>query len=368
MVIPMVDYDIARYTRNYYQVSLLKEYPDIVSLAPRLKWVLHGEPTKEAYVVVGVRKLRDKDGQPKRKRLPPVFQMKARGPDGEPIANLMVDFVLEYEGPIKARAPIDEKALLGFPSASGSSSRVRPCPGGYEVCHETDPGGTLGGVAKVDGKWGYILSCAHVLAGPGSFAVGDGIHQPVKSGSTNHIAKLTRWVSLDYSRFAQNEVDAALAEVDKPWDQNVSTAVEYIGSPTAVADPVQGEQVRLHGQSSGLVTGQVIDTDVTAVPEYMRHGVLVEVGFIHVFRVAKTDELGDPQSVTEGGDSGATVWDSASQTVLGVLFAGSDPSAEFSYSYACTINRTLNLLGSTTTGTDGDGHPVSFPPATVKLF
>jgi hypothetical protein len=355
----MVSYDIARYTRNFYQLSLFREYPEIVSMAPRLKRDQNGKPTQEAYVVVGVRE---------QKRIRPTFQRPAIGPDGQPIEDLMVDFVLEIEGSIRADRPIDEKTLLGHASPLAASNRMRPCPGGYEICHESDPGGTLGGVAMVNGAWGYILSCAHVLTGPGSFAVGDGIHQPVKSGSSNHIASLTRWVSLVYSRYAQNLVDVALAEVDDPWDSNVSTEVEGIGSPIAVADPVQSQQVRLHCQRSGLVTGEVVDTDVTVCPEYERKGVVLETGFVHVFRVAKRNQLGHPQAVTKGGDSGATVWDSASETALGIHFASSNLSAVFSYSYACPIKLALYLLGTTTTGTDGDGNPVNFSQATVTLF
>jgi hypothetical protein len=80
----------------------LQQDTEIVSLTPRLKRDINGQPTQEAHIVIGIRKLPPQpDGMPAN-RLPPFFQVQAIGPDGQPYPERrQVDCVLEEEGVIR---------------------------------------------------------------------------------------------------------------------------------------------------------------------------------------------------------------------------------------------------------------------------
>src|SRR5687767_6285188 len=51
----MADYAVATRTKDFYQDQLLRDHPEIVSIAPRLKLDGDGLPTREAIIVIGVR-------------------------------------------------------------------------------------------------------------------------------------------------------------------------------------------------------------------------------------------------------------------------------------------------------------------------
>ncbi|HTU93343.1 MAG TPA: hypothetical protein VMF69_24900 [Gemmataceae bacterium] len=52
----MPDYLTASRTKDHFQAQLLRDHPEIVSLAPRLKLDDQGRPTNEAVIVIGVKK------------------------------------------------------------------------------------------------------------------------------------------------------------------------------------------------------------------------------------------------------------------------------------------------------------------------
>ena len=50
----MPDYTTASRTKDHFQTQLLREHPEIVSIAPQLKLDAAGNPTQEGIIVVGV--------------------------------------------------------------------------------------------------------------------------------------------------------------------------------------------------------------------------------------------------------------------------------------------------------------------------
>jgi hypothetical protein len=58
----MADYAAASRTKDHFQTDLLRDHPEIVSLAPRLILDPAGRPTHEAIIVIGVRALGPQQG------------------------------------------------------------------------------------------------------------------------------------------------------------------------------------------------------------------------------------------------------------------------------------------------------------------
>lgn len=347
----MVDYATAQRTRDHFQDQLFLTHPEIVSLAPQRKRDAQGQPTQEAFIFVGVRKLPDGGAgvTPIPKQLPAIDQQ------DQVIPNLMVDLVIEETGPIYIGDGPPHIELLRRVSTPG---RVRPSPGGYAISHLADGSGTLGGIAKQNGSWAYVLSCNHVLTGSNSFALGDEIYQPAP-GAGNLIANLDRWVPIEYRTLTtvpHNEADAALARVIAPWRSYVDRAIAAIGVPASIADPVLDQRVRLNGMTSGVQEGKVEAPDTSCRGIYPNKK---EAVFVHAFSCAK--RAGGP--MTTGGDSGALIWDLSSFTVLGLHFCKDD-----NFSYGIPIRRVLELLSQATTAVDSLGNPVMFPSAKIELF
>jgi len=355
----VVTYDLARTTRDHFQDQLLDEHPEIVSLAPRLKLDDSGQPTHEAYVLVGIRAL----PQPPDNwhPMPHVFELQAHDEHGQPVHDVMVEFRVEEEGPFHFGTPAQGPGGAVDFLATAAAVVVRPCHGGCTITHASDTSGTLGGLVKVNSSWAYVLSCNHVLTGFQQGSVGDPIYQPVfaTSGPSTLIANLSRWVPLDSTPHVYNETDAALARVLSPWDSFVLRDVQSVGTPAATADPVSNQPVRVRGMESGYQEGTVDVPDVTMRFWYQGN----EIRFQNIFRFGKQLSTGHWESITTGGDSGALVWDETALTVLGLHFGGTPK-----YSYAAKILRTLELLGQAATGINSGGQLFTFPSAVVELF
>lgn len=53
----MPDYLAASRTKDHFQDQLLRDHPEIISIAPRLKLDDQGQPMKDAVIVIGVKKI-----------------------------------------------------------------------------------------------------------------------------------------------------------------------------------------------------------------------------------------------------------------------------------------------------------------------
>jgi hypothetical protein len=331
----MLNYEAARRTKDHFQTKLLKDHPEIVSIAPRLKLDAEGRPTGEAVIVVGIiRPNALRDGARRRPK-PTMTSIPTRLPvidaQGKEMRNQMVEVIIEEEGEILAEM---------------YTARRRPCPGGYSIGHPRVTAGTLGGVANRRGKWNYILSNNHVLAATNSGAKGDPIYQPGPADggtATDTIGELEQWVPIDFSGTKNNEVDCAIAKTLGRKRRNVARHVQGIGTPSAEADATVGQAVRKSGRTTQLTRGIILSDNATIRVRYGRGQLAVFVNQLQYTHM------------TLGGDSGSLIWDQNSLTVVGLHFAGSGTS-----SYGNKIKRVLTRLGTPRLSLSGFGRR---PPA-----
>lgn len=255
----MPDYLTASRTKDHFQAQLLRDHPEIVSIAPRLKLDDQGQPTRDALIVIGVKKINPlrfgpgTSARPQTAAIP--TQLPAITVQGGEDRTQFVDVVIEDEGEI---------VLESF------TIKRRPCPGGYSIGHPRAAVGTLGGIVRVGTVWGYILSNNHVLAAENSAAVGDPIYQPsLYDGSTtaDTIGHLERWVPVNVSG-GHNEVDCALAKALIPWGVNVARHVEGIGTPAAIASATVSQAVRKSGRTTEVTTGTIVSDNATVQLRY----------------------------------------------------------------------------------------------------
>ena len=226
------------------------------------------------------------------------------------------------------------------------TSRMRPAKSGISIGHRDITAGTLGGLV-LDPESGdtVILSNNHVLANSNHGAPGDEILQPGPAdGGTlpdDKIARLTRFVEIDFSPGAENLVDAAIATPDDSTDVLWDTV--EVGPATPAHTRVLGEaDLGLHVHKSGRTT------------EHTQGFVQALFGTVQVkydlFEKATfVDQIIVSQSASEepfsnGGDSGSLVYDSDNRCV-GLLFAGSEGSeTEVGTTILNPIHQVLRLL------------------------
>jgi hypothetical protein len=306
----MPDYPTASRTKQHFQDQLLRDHPEIVSIAPRLKLDGEGHPVpNEAVIVIGVKTRRV---HPSAASIPD--RLVALDPQNRLIPNQFVEVLVEEEGEILAEMLI---------------ARRRPAPGGYSLGHFRVAAGTLGSVVRVGATWGYILSNNHVLAATNSGAVGDDVYQPGVGdggGPGDQVGVLDRWVPISFSR--PNQVDCALAKALDPWNQHVTRHIHGIGVPRGTAVAQVGDALRKSGRTTQITTGILLSDSATIRVSY-------GAGLI-----AQFDDQLQYTRMTQGGDSGSLIWQRDDLTVVGLHFAGSGTS-----SYGNKIDAVLQQLG-----------------------
>ena len=239
------------------------------------------------------------------------------------------------------------RAFAAVPKES-TTDRIRPAPGGVSIGHIAITAGTLGCLVRKGGQ-NFILSNAHVLANSGDAQLGDPILQPGPYDGgilgRDTIAALEDFVPINFEnpeppsdcpfasmvnwvlnlgcrligsktryravrpQAAENLVDAALARPLMSLD--VVDSVLGIGSISGIAPGSVGMAVRKSGRTTGVTSGTILQTDVTAQVDYGGGRTALFVDQL----------LTGPMS--QGGDSGSVVVDNANRFV-GLVFAGSD--------------------------------------------
>ena len=314
----MPDYPTVSRTKDHFQDQLLQDYPEIVSIAPRLKLDDNGHPTNEAVIVIGVKMrnpLRLGPGADAQAQMVPIpTKLPVIDTQGARVPGETVDIIIEEEGEILPQM---------------HTTKRRPCPGGYSIGHLRVTAGTLGSIARIDSAWEYILSNNHVLAATNSGAAGDPIYQPGVAdggGPPDLIGHLNNFIPLNFSG-GTNEVDCAVAKACDPWSQCIMRNVWGIGIPRAVANATVGQSIRKSGRTTQITNGTIMSDNATIRFSY-------GAGLVAVF----VNQL-QYTHMTQGGDSGSLVWDRDSLTVVGLHFAGSGTA-----SYGNKIQRVLSLL------------------------
>ena len=194
--------------------------------------------------------------------------------------------------------------------------KVRPAEGGYSVGHYKITAGTLG-TCVVDRnpapgvpKRYYILSNNHVLANSNNANIGDPIYQPGPyDGGTKKctIAKLARFVPIQFNNNRCNYVDAAIAEGDLC---DLDREIYWSGYVNEVSWAKVGDILHKTGRTTGHTTGKVLAINATINVNYGGG------------KIGKFCRQIITTGMSAGGDSGSVTLNEQGQGV-GLLFAGS---------------------------------------------
>jgi hypothetical protein len=197
----------------------------------------------------------------------------------------------------------------------------RPVPIGVSTGHTASTAGTIGALVT-DGTSRYALSNHHVFAAGGAAEIGDILLQPGPFDGgvspSDAIGTLAALEPINYSLFANNRIDAALAMTD---DVDYRTPGDGYGAPrTTPVTAVPGMKVKKYGRTTGLTRGTVQTINATVNVRY-KNDVARFIGQVIVCC-----------AVSAGGDSGSLiVLDDVDEEgeegvddrkPLGLLFAG----------------------------------------------
>src|SRR2546422_27343 len=220
----------------------------------------------------------------------------------------------------------------------GRTKRIRPAPGGVSIGHVQITAGTLGVLARRNGR-PVILSNNHVLANQNAGRVGDPILQPGPADGgrlQDTIARLVDFVPIQFKEREPGPVARFLARLFGPLLRAAGWGLKRLPSghsnlvDAAVAEPIETRLVapdilgagrvrrteepgiRMRGRTTGRAT-RVTAGRITAIDA------VVEVdygGRTAIFREQIVSDL-----LSKGGDSGSLVVDEGRHAV-GLLFAG----------------------------------------------
>lgn len=174
----------------------------------------------------------------------------------------------------------------------------------------------------------FVLGNNHTLADLGAAKKGSAIIQPSPADggvAADRIAKLSRFVAIDESPKATNQVDAALAELVTGIP--CETGICSIGIPQGTTAPTFGAVVQKHGRTTGLTRGVIDDPSVDAVIPLSRNDPTRTARFVQQIRIVPAVGM---SLFAQPGDSGALVTTRKGNRVVGLLFACPD-NGQFAY-------------------------------------
>jgi hypothetical protein len=196
-------------------------------------------------------------------------------------------------------------------------ARIRPVEGGYSVGHYQITAGTYA-TAVIDATAFpgmparyYVLSNNHVLANSNNARIGDPILQPgpYDGGvvASDTIARLSRFVPINFAPGSSNYVDAAIAE--GAFDV-LDREIYWIGYTRGGVAPALNMIVQKTGRTTNYTTGRITAINATVNVNYGGGQVARFVSQILT------------TNMSAGGDSGSLLLDMENRAV-GLLFAGS---------------------------------------------
>lgn len=196
--------------------------------------------------------------------------------------------------------------------------RKSPLLSGFSVGNANETG-TLGAIVKKGSKF-FLLSNSHVLADSGKGQFGDEIMYPGErdtNGKTQKVAVLKEFVPFKTGNDFLNRVDAALAEVNDDFLEQLDFSIRGARSPLGTANPTRGMKIVMRGRTSGNSEGTVDDVHFSIVMPYPGVG---KVGFIDQVKCTR---------YSKSGDSGSIIVDKQSGKIVGLHFAGSGEASIF---------------------------------------
>ena len=194
--------------------------------------------------------------------------------------------------------------------------------------------GTLGMITYDD----KILSNAHVIAmNPDTYKfldIGTTVIQPGSGDggrSGARVGELENYMPIDFDPGAENYADAAIGIIDDGVDASYGEQFDeggnyWVEGWTGVSI---GDTVRKSGRTTGVTTGQVINTNISVWVEYDGHVAY----FVDQIAVAQ-----DNWSFSGPGDSGSAV--DKNGEFVGLIFAGSE-----NYAFINKAQHIINGLG-----------------------
>lgn len=198
------------------------------------------------------------------------------------------------------------------------NKRKSPLLSGYSVGNSTDTG-TLGAIVKKGTKL-FLLSNSHVLAKSGKGKAGDVIMYPGEAdnaGKAQNVGVLSDILQFQTGDDFLNRVDAALAEVDESFLNEIDFSIFGAKSPPDTIDPVRGMKIVTRGRTSGNTEGEVQDIHFRIVLPYPDIG---KIGFLDQVKCTH---------YSKPGDSGSVIVDKKSKKIVGLHFAGSGNASIF---------------------------------------
>ena len=184
----------------------------------------------------------------------------------------------------------------------------------------------------------YALSAGHVMGSTRGGLPGDPVWRPAPGDGgmpADRIAGVDRFIPIQPGDMAQNLVDAGIALLDPgvAFQNQICT----IGAITGTRAAVDKLPIALHGRSAGHRSGIVSELFVEVLVG-LRHSDPTQVArFTNQIKVESIDGL----ALSDGGDSGSLIVDPATNTAVGLLFAGPDSGT---YSFANPIDAVFTAL------------------------
>lgn len=254
--------------------------------------------------------------------------------------------------------------LLPLGSSGGNNGDFDALGNTIEDCCS----GTLGALVEDNTGRQYVLSNNHVLAKSDHAQVGDAIVQPglidnncTPNGDgpgTAPVAALTSWLPL---KSTTTNVDAAIAQVGSRTVDGAGAILELGGrqpdgtlaaappgiSSTGGRGEVAGLQMKVakSGRTTGLTCGGVTAVDLDVAVDYFSDCAETRPYLTKTF-LNQVGISGD--RLSDAGDSGALVVDTASAEPVGLFFAGGTDAAGVGQGVANPAPEVLNELDTAT--------------------
>jgi len=199
------------------------------------------------------------------------------------------------------------------------NTKRTPIQSGFSIGDGAETG-TLSAIVK-KGKKFFLLSNSHVLAKAGKGKVGAPIIYPgdldLGGAAKQPVGTLSHVVPFQVTEDFVNRVDAAMAELDEDFVDELNFSIRGAKQPLAVIEPTRDMKVVIRGRTSGNSEGTIKDVHFSIVLPYPDVG---KVGFIDQVLATR---------YSQGGDSGSLVVDKETGKVVGLHFAGSPDGSVF---------------------------------------
>ena len=247
--------------------------------------------------------------------------------------------------PARARpgGGVTSSALIGLyrPVPNGVSS-ADVYPSSTPVCLS----GTLGAAVTTGTTTQYALSNNHVYASQNKAPAGTPISQPglvdtspqCSFNATDQIGTLFAFVPIVFSRFASNQVDAALAVASTSLTCSSPSGVGYGSPSTTTVSAAIGMPIEKVGRTTGVTTGSVTMINVTVLVSY---GPGKFARFVNQFATTS--------GFSGAGDSGSLIVENdGTYEPVGLLFAGTSDGTTFANPIAAVFSELGTAAGGTT--------------------